>query len=64
MIYNSLDYTLHHLSSRFTAGVTAWERKREKQREKGGTQGTGRQRETDAGKGDEEEKKKTCIMQS
>jgi len=44
--------------------VTAWERKREKQREKGGTQGTGRQRETDVGKGDEEEKKKTCIMQS
>lgn len=27
-------------------------------------QGTGRQGETEAGKGDEEEKKKICIMQS
>ena len=45
-----MGYVLHHLSSRFTTGGQHEDEKGEKRREKGGTQGTGRQRETEAGK--------------
>ena len=58
-----LYYTLHRLSSRFTAGVTAWGRKRAKTEGKGWNKVREGREKPKQGKG-RRGKKKTYIMQS
>ena len=54
-------YTLHRLSSRFTAGGDSTRTKKGINGRKRAEQGTGRHRETEAGKGDEVEKRKPVL---